>query len=113
MERMNYDSEKRVTITETTALLDQATLNELGLPSPLDYIDRPDRHYRDDLVELRVDQYYRRAIIEAIAEGAINADPERLLRRMDAKENSLKEPYRSLYEMRAAVVRESLAALVE
>jgi hypothetical protein len=110
---MNYESEQRVGISEITAFLDQTTLSELGLPSPLDYRDRPDRHYRDDLVELRVDQYYRRAIIEAIAEGTIRADPERILHRMDRKESSLEEPQRTLYEMHAAEVRESLAALVD
>jgi hypothetical protein len=113
LQRMNYDGEQRVGISETTALLDQATLKELGLPSPPDHMDRSDRHYRDDLVELRVDQNYRRAIVEAIADGTINADPERILRRMDEKKNSLDEPYRGLYEMRAADVREPLEALLE
>jgi len=113
LKRLNYDSEKRVSITETTTLFDEATLDELRLPSPLDYMDRADRHYRDDLVELRVDENYRRAIVEAIADGTIRADPERLLRRMDTKENSLEEPYRSLYAMRAADVRAALEALVE
>ncbi len=113
LEQFTYDGGGRVRINETTALLDRATLQELELPTPLDHMSRSDRQYRNDLVELRGDRYYRRAIIEAIAEGDIRGDPEDILSRMERKRRSLEEPYRSLYEMRAAEVIESLEALNE
>lgn len=111
LERTNYRDERRVSISETIALLERATLRELGLPSPLDHMDRSDRQYREDLVELRGDKGYRRAIIEAIAEGAIPADPDELLRRIEEKKSTLEEPYRGLYELLIAEVVEPLEAL--
>jgi hypothetical protein len=113
LERTNFQGERRVSITETIALLDRATLHGLGLPSPLDYMDRSERQYREDLVELRGDGGYRRAIIEAIAKGDIQADPDEILRRIEAKKSSLEEPYRSLYELRIVEVVEPLRALRE
>ncbi len=113
LERLRYDGDQRVSINETTALLEKATLKDLGLPSPLDHMSRSDRQYRNDLVELRGDTYYRRAIIEAIADGDIRADPEDILRRIEEERLSLEDPYRSLYDMRAADVIEPLKALDE
>ncbi|MFW6380803.1 MAG: hypothetical protein ACOC0Y_02060 [Spirochaetota bacterium] len=66
----------RVRINETTTLLERATLRSLGLPSPLDHMSRSDQQFQRDLVELRGDEYYRRAIIEAMASGDIRAEPE-------------------------------------
>ena len=113
LDRVKYDGDNRVSIDETTALLEKATLKDLGLPSPLDYTSRSDRQYRNDLVELRGDAHYRRAIIEAIADGDIRADPEEILRRIEEERLSLEDPYRSLYDMRAADVIEPLKALDE
>jgi len=113
LERRNVKQDGRLSISETVELLDQASLKELGLPSPLDHMKRSDRRYRNDLVELRVDEHYRRAIIEAIADGAIRADPQDILRRMEEKRLSLEEPYRSLYQMRAAEIIQPLEALNE
>jgi hypothetical protein len=111
LENRETDESRRLSIAEITELLDRATLRDLDLPSPLDHMKRSDRRYRNDLVELRGDQYYRRAIIEAIADGTIRADPEKLLQRIEKKRLSLDEPYRSLYEMRAADIIEPLEAL--
>ncbi len=111
--RLRYDGDQRVGISETTALLERATLSDLALPSPLDHMSRSDRQYRSDLVELRGDTYYRRAIVEAIADGVIQAEPEECVRRIEEKRLSLEDPYRSLYDMRAADVVERLKALDE
>lgn len=113
LEQRATDQSRRLSITETKELLDGATLKELDLPSPLDHMRRSDRQFRNDLVELGGDQHYRRAVIEAIADGTVRADPEDILRRMEEKRLSLEEPYRSLYEMRAADVMEPLEAMNE
>jgi hypothetical protein len=113
LERLTYDGDGRVRITETTALLERATLRSLGLPSPLDHMSRSDRQFQNDLVELRGDEYYRRAIIEAIADRDIRAEPEDILRRIDEKRRALEDPYRGLYEMRAIDVIDSLRDLSE
>jgi hypothetical protein len=113
LERLTLSQTGRVSIKETTALLERATLKELQLPSPLDHMRRTERQYLCDLVALRGDEYYRRAIIESVADGTIPADPGEILRRMEDKRLSLEEPYRSLYQMRAVEVIRSLEALAE
>jgi hypothetical protein len=111
--RLTLNQDGRININETTELLERATLKELGLPSPLEFVRRTDRQYRSDLVELRGDRYYRRAVLEAIADGTIRADPGEILRRMNEKRLSLEEPYRTLYQMRAVEIIQSLEAHAE
>jgi hypothetical protein len=113
LQRLTFDHEGRIGINETTALLEHATLKELGLPSPLAHMRWSDRRHRNALVELQVDTYYRRAVIQAIADGAIRGNPETLLRRIEERRRSLDEPGRSLYEMSAADVIPLLEALYE
>jgi len=113
LERLTYDGDGRVRVDDTTAFLESATLRSVGLPSPLDHMSRTDRQFQSDLVELRGDEYYRRAIIEAIADGDIRAEPEEILRRIDEKRSAPEDPYRGLYEMRTADVIDSLRDLRE
>jgi len=109
--RLTFDHEGRISINETTELLEGATLRDLRLPSPLDHMRWSDRRHRNALVELQVDRYYRRAVVEGIADGSIRGNPETILRRIEERRLSLNEPQRSLYEMSAADVTEALEAL--
>ncbi|MFP4153477.1 MAG: hypothetical protein ACLFSV_11585 [Alkalispirochaeta sp.] len=113
LRRLTVNHERRIGINETTELLEQATLRDLDLPSPLDYMRWSDRRHRNALVELRVDTHYRRAVVEGIADGSIRGNPERILRRIEKRLRSLDEPVRTLYEMRVGDVIETLEALNE
>ncbi|TVQ29428.1 MAG: hypothetical protein EA382_00230 [Spirochaetaceae bacterium] len=109
--RFTYDGEERLRIGDVTRAVSGVAFDAWRLPSPLDYVAKSDRAYADDLVALRGDQPYRNAIIDAIAQGRIDADPAAIIRRIDERIASRDGVDRDAYELFSRETRERLVAL--
>lgn len=81
------------------------------LPSPLRFCEKSDRAYGDDLVMLRGDLAYRRAVIEAVRAGEVRLDPVRILERIEKRKEKLDGYKRSEYIFLARETEEALRAL--
>ena len=111
LERFSYEDPARRGVSEVIAIVSSLTLERLELPSPLDYMSRRESRLVDDLVELNGDQPYRDAIVEAIAQKSLSADPGDILSRIDQQRRSLSEPYREQYALFSKETVEALKAI--
>ncbi len=112
LDRFTYDGENRLRIGDVTRAVSEVPFDEWRLPSPLDYTSKSDGAYADDLVALRGDQPYRNAIIDAIARGQIDADPARIIARIDERAASREGVDRDAYELFSRETRARLAVLL-
>jgi hypothetical protein len=110
-QREKVDPVSHWEIGQVKKTLEDVPLKRWGLPSALDYCEKSDRAYGDDLVQLRGDQRYRDAIIEGIVSGQIRLDVSRILERIDQRKKQLKGYRRKAYEIYVKETEESLRGI--
>jgi hypothetical protein len=84
-----------LSITFLSNLIRDKGFSVTGLPSPLDFIPKKERAYRDDLVFIRGDLFYRKAVIQYLQLSKDEAEEilERMDRRLEYLEVLKKEEY--------------------
>lgn len=98
-------------INQTSEVVRSRTPSQIGLRSPLDFVDKSRRRFHRDIVQLRGDLTYRREVILFLQLDA--AEASGVLDQMERYEESLRGYARDEYRYIAQETRQILTAIVE